>query len=190
MSNKILKVGFDLDGVILYNPVRVGRPLITGFKRIILRKPKTTFTIPHTPLQKTIWTWLHKTSFFVAPGFDDLKSLVKQGKIEAYLITARFDFLKPDLDRWLQKIEADKIFKAVYFNQENEQPHLYKRRIIKKLDLDYFIEDNWDIVKNLAVDETLKTKIYWIFNIFDRRIPYPYKYPVLQQAIKALKLHR
>lgn len=184
MKHTPVKIGFDLDGVILYNPVRIGRPLVTGFKRLILKKTKTNFTIPHTPLQKKVWTLLHKTSFIVAPGFTDLKQLVAEEKIEAYLITARFDFLKPDLDRWLQKINADQIFKAVYFNQKNEQPHLYKQKTIKKLNLDYFIEDNWDIVKNLAVDPTLKqTKIYWIYNLFDRRIPYPLKFPTLKQAL-------
>ncbi|OGV96812.1 hypothetical protein A2W24_03170 [Microgenomates group bacterium RBG_16_45_19] len=187
MTKAIPKVGFDLDGVILYNPARLARPLITGYKRLILNKPLTAFTIPHTPLQRFIWTLLHKSSFFIAPGFNELKTLVRQGRLEAYLVTARFDFLKSDLDRWLEKIEADKIFKAVYFNQKNEQPHLYKLKIIKQLQLDYFVEDNWDIVKNLAVAPHLNTKIFWIYNLFDRRLAYPYKYPTLRRALAALK---
>lgn len=184
---KPIKVGVDLDGVILYNPIRIGRPLVTGFKKYILQKKKTTFTIPQTPLQKFIWKLLHKTSFFVAPGFTDLQRMVKNNQIEAYLITARFDFLKPDLDQWLTKINANKIFKEIYYNQKNEQPHLYKLRIIKSLNLDYFIEDNWDIVKNLVVAKGLKTKIIWIYNLFDRRIPYPHKHPVLLKALKEIR---
>lgn len=189
MIHSPLKVGFDLDGVILYNPARLARPLITGFKKLIFKPQKTTFTIPHTPLQKSIWTLLHKSSFFVASGFEQVPQLVQTHQIEAYLVTARFDFLKPDLDRWLKKIDADHLFKTVYFNQKNEQPHLYKRRILRQLQLDYFIEDNWDIVKNLSVDPALQhTKIFWIYNLLDRRIPYPYKYPVLNSAIHALPL--
>lgn len=183
---KPLRVGFDLDGVLLYNPVRIGRPLVTGFKRLILKKPKTNFTIPHTHLQKAIWTLLHKTSFIVAPGFSELKHKVQSGEIEAYLITARFDFLKPDLDKWLTRIQADKYFKKVYYNQHNEQPHAFKLRVLNSLKLDYFIEDNWDIVNNLAVQPGLNTKIFWIYNLFDRRIPYPYKYPILKKALEAL----
>ena len=181
------RVGFDLDGVILYNPIRLGRPLVTGFKRFILKKPITHFTIPHTPTQKFIWSLLHKTSFFIAPGFNELRESVARGDFEAYLITARFDFLKPDLDRWLDRIDAPHLFKQVYYNQKNEQPHLYKQKIISSLNLDYYVEDNWDIVKNLAIKPGLTTKIFWIYNIFDRRIPYSLKAPTLKKAIELIK---
>ena len=189
-NRKPLKVGFDLDGVILYNPIRIFRPLVTGFKRLILHKSKTKFFIPQTPFQRQVFRLLHKTSFIVAPGLSDIRDLVKAGTIEAYLITGRFNFLKSDLDRWLKKIKADEYFTGIYHNAQNQQPHLFKEERLKTLGLDIFIEDNWDIVKHLATEKIhgrLPTDTYWIYNLFDRRINYPHKYPMLKQAVNSIK---
>jgi len=59
--------------------------------------------------------------------------------------------------------------------------------MINKLDLDIFVEDNWDIVKHLKMKNE-KLKIYWIYNIFDRSINYKYKFSSLKNVINYLKL--
>jgi hypothetical protein len=187
---KKLRVGFDLDGVILYNPIRFARPFITSFKRDLLKKKVTKFIIPHTPAQKFVWRMLHWTSMFVSPGYADVRRLVRDGKIEAHLVTGRFAFLKPDLDRWLKVMKAQDVFTSITYNEQNEQPHLYKERVLKKLDLDIFIEDNWDIVRHLAherIDGRIKTLPYWIYNIVDKRIPYEHKFPTLKHAVDAVE---
>jgi hypothetical protein len=145
-GNIPLKVGFDLDGVILYNPARVVRPIIHIYKKYILKKSSTKFRIPKSKWEKCILAFLHKSSIFIAPGFEDIRRLVKEGKIEAYLITARFSFLKPDFDKWLSKMKAQEIFKAIHLNEQDEQPHLYKAKLVDKYNLDVFVDDNWDIV--------------------------------------------
>lgn len=40
MAKKPLKVGFDLDGVILYNPVRVLRPFSAFTSKLLFHKKK------------------------------------------------------------------------------------------------------------------------------------------------------
>lgn len=198
MTKKILKVGLDLDGVILYNPARLARPLISLFKKLVLHKKKVSFYLPKTDIEKTFWRWFHKSSIFVAPGFDRIKEMAKKREIEAYIITARYDFLKDDFERWLDKIQAKKYFKGCYYNKKNEQPNLFKERLINKLDLDIYIEDNWDIVKYLnskiknpsyakeATEGKPKCKVFWIYNLFDRGINYPYKFPRLKKALTKL----
>lgn len=185
MKKQPLKVGFDLDGVILYNPVRIMRPFVAIIKNIFSKKKDLKFYYPKSKLEKLLWSLGHKSSIFVAPGLDEIKELVKEGKIAAYIITARYDFLKKDFQNWINKMDAQKYFKGIFHNANDEQPHLFKEKMVKKLDLDIFVEDNWDIVRHLS--ENTKKKIFWIYNIFDKKIIYKDKLPHLKKVIDEIK---
>lgn len=185
MDKKPLRVGLDLDGVILYNPARIVRPLIVGVKQLIFKKRKSRFYIPKSPLEKWIWFLFHKSSIFVAPGMKDFVKLADQKKIELYIITGRYSFLKKDLDAWIKKMKIEKSIKGYFYNKHDQQPHLFKEQMINKLNLDVFVEDNWDIVKHLT--KNTKTKIFWIYNIFDKNLHAPFKFATLKQAFEHLK---
>jgi hypothetical protein len=63
--------------------------------------------------------------------------------------------------------------------------------MIKKLNLDIFVEDNWDIAKYLKTQNSKlktekKTKIFWIYNLLDRNIKYWYKFSSLKEVIKKI----
>lgn len=182
MSKKPLRVGFDLDGVLLYNPARIVRPLIVFAKKFIVHQKKTKFFIPHTAFEQWIWKILHYSSLFIAPGLNEIKTLVDEGKIEAFIITGRYGFLKDDFEKWMNKVNKNAVFKKAYLNTRNEQPHVFKKRTIRSLNLDIFIEDNWDIVKQLNVG-IKKPKVLWIYNIFDRKLQYGLKFPTLKKAL-------
>lgn len=193
-KHKPLKVGFDFDGVLMYNPARNIRPIVSFFKRkkLLIRRKELDFFIPKTPLQKAFFWLLHQSSLFPAVNVIEIKELVDAGEIEAYIITGRYSFLRSDFERWLKKIGAKKIFKAYYSNDQDEQPHLFKARKIAELDLDIFIEDNWDIVNYLnrkfwVKSSEKKVQILWIYNLLDRKIPYSHRFPQLRQALKHLK---
>ncbi|MFZ1548911.1 MAG: hypothetical protein WAT72_00240 [Microgenomates group bacterium] len=192
MAKKPLKVGFDLDGVILYNPVRVLRPFSAFTSKLLFHKKKTSFYIPRSPIMKFAWYLLHKTSFVPARGLKELKKLVEDNKIEAHLITARYSSLTHDFEKWMKSIHADDIFASHRHNVNNEQPHEFKKNTIEKLGLDVFVEDNWDIVKELRpkVDRPQgdkSTKIFWITNFLDSNITHDYKFHNLRGAINRLK---
>lgn len=184
-----IRIGFDLDGVLLYNPARTARPLIAFVKKRLLRKKQTKFFYPHTKWQQALFRLFHLSSFMTAPGLDSIRDLVAQDKIEAYLITARFAYLKKDLDAWLRKVNGETIFKEVYYNKRNQQPHVYKAHMIEKLQLDVYMEDNWDIVEHISLHKHLNhCRVYWITNLIDRYfIHYPFTYLTLKQALQALK---
>ncbi len=182
--NRPLRVGFDLDGVLLYNPARIARFPIAIFKRLFLRKRRIKFYYPKRPWEKGLWRVFHWSSLFVAPGFDEIKRLVEKGKIEAYLVTARYSFLENDLKWWLKRMKIDHTFAGIHHNKKDEQPHLFKERMIKDLDLDVFVEDNFDIVKHLT--QKTKAKIFWIYNILDRMIEHPHKFPTLKKTIERI----
>lgn len=188
MKQKPLKVGFDMDGVLLYNPARIVRPLISLVKRKmnLIDRDELEFFVPKPGLQQTMWDFVHKSSCFIAPGFNEIMKLRDEGLIEPYLITARFAHLEKDFNRWMKKMNADTVFVEHIMNYQDEQPHLFKEKMIKKLKLDCFIEDNLDIVGHL--DKVCsETKIYWITNILDKGYEYPSKFLSLKSSIECLK---
>ena len=181
-----LRVGFDMDGVLLYNPARIIRPLISFIKRIFLHKKKLRFYYPKTRSEKVFWRLFHKSSIYNAPGLHEITKLVETGKIEAYLITARYNFLGSTVEEWVEKNKLKKTFKGVFYNSKNEQPHEFKESMIKKLNLDMYVEDNFDIVNYLS--KTTSAEIIWIYNIFDRKIIFPKKFPHLKDVVDFLTL--
>lgn len=183
MKKQPLRMGFDLDGVLLYNPARIMRPLVAFIKNILFHKEELTFYYPQSPFSQWMWKMFHKSSIFVAPGLNDIKKLVKEKKIKAYIVTARYKFLGPELMHWVKYRKLDTIFTGIFYNSKNEQPHLFKERMINRLDLDIFVEDNWDIVNYLSSNKKINCKVFWIYNIFDRGIIYVNKFPFLAKVM-------
>jgi len=194
MKHKTLKVGFDLDGVLLYNPARIVRPLISLMKKkkVILHREQLEFYVPEPGLGQFFWELLHKSSVWVAPGFEQIEKLKNQHVIEPYLITGRFGHLKDDYLKWKEKMGADQVFVKSFMNDCDEQPHLFKERLINELKLDVFIEDNWDIVRyldqrfNNPENNKSSTKIIWLTNIMDFRINYHSKANSLKKAMSLI----
>lgn len=183
MKQEPLKVGFDLDGVILYNPARVARPILAFLRNQILHKQKKEFYIPKSPFAQWFWHLLHKTSLVPSPAYASVKRLIKDKKIEAYLITGRYHSLESDFDMWLTTLDAKSYFKTCVYNKNNEQPHIFKKKMIEKFGIKIFIEDNWDIVRLLNENQKRPVTILWITNFLDQFIQYPYKYFSLKGAV-------
>ncbi len=181
---KKLRVGFDLDGVLLYNPARIARPLVTFIKQSLFHAKETKFFIPSTPLQNLIWRIFHYSSLFPNYGIKDIKKLVKKGKIEAYIISGRYAFLSRDFDVWVKRLGAEQFTVKAVLNEKNQQPFLFKQEAIRKLKLDVFVEDNWDVVKKL---QNNGVKVFWLYNILDRTIEYKYKFPTLKKAVRYIE---
>lgn len=185
---KILKVGFDLDGVILYNPIKLIRPiakLLKPVKTFIFKQKSEFFYYPKSKIEQFLFSLLHKTSFKPDLALKDIKKLVMAKKIKAYIITGRYSFLKKDYEIWLKKIKARTIFTKCYQNKSDLQPNEFKEIMIKKLNLDIYVEDNWDIIQKL--NHHTSAKIFWLTNILDQHIPYFYKFANLKSVLQYLK---
>ncbi|MBT4652637.1 MAG: hypothetical protein HN981_01275, partial [Candidatus Pacebacteria bacterium] len=105
---KPIRVGFDMDGVLLYNPARIVRPLVSILKKKkIIHRKELQFFVPETIWQKTFWKFFHKSSLFVSPGMKQIEQLVKDGKIEAYVVTGRFGHLEKDTNKWFKKFNKN-----------------------------------------------------------------------------------
>lgn len=177
-----IRVGLDFDGVVAYNPFRIIRAPVKWFKRTFFKQRGVKFLVPHTSFQRLMWTLMHETSIFPARGITLLKEMAKDDRFEFYLITARYSFLRDNLDHWLDRHKIRTLFKQIHSNMKDEQPHVYKLQKVEELKLDVFVEDNWDIVH--YVSERSKTRILWIYNIFDRNVVYNHKFPYLEKALE------
>jgi uncharacterized HAD superfamily protein len=186
MKGKIIRIGLDFDGVVAYNPFRIIRAPITYFKRRILGIRKLQFYIPKSAPERFVWTVVHESSMFPAFGCTKLKELSHRDDLEFHLITARFHFLQKSVDRWLSRYGLAEVFSGVHLNKYDKQPHEHKLEIIRTLKLDYYVEDNWDIISYLT--GKTETEIFWIYNITDRGYPYPKKFPYLKKALEAMFL--
>lgn len=179
---KVLRVGLDFDGVVAYNPIRIIRPMVAFVKRDLLGMKKLKFFYPKNAFERYLWTFVHESSVFPAKGSSLLRELVKNQEIEAHLITARYSFLDKNLYSWLDRHNLRSLFASITLNKHDNQPHLYKEGVIREKKLDFFIEDNLDIVKYLH--GRTKTKVFWIYNLLDKNYDHPYKYPYLEKALK------
>ena len=180
-----IRVGLDFDGVVAYNPFRVIRPVVAFVKTKLFGVRRLEFFYPRKRWQQILWIIAHESSIFPAYGIYLLRRMVKEETIEVHLITARFSFLDDHLNRWLVRNKLKHIFRSVNLNKQDAQPHIFKEKTVSRLKLDYFIEDNLDIVKYLS--QRSGTKIFWIYNLFDRYTSYKYKYPYLKKALQDIK---
>jgi hypothetical protein len=146
-----MKIGFDLDRVFINYP-----PFMPGFIIDYLYKnhgtKKLSYRIPSSPVEIFIrrashW-WIFRPP--IQQNIDYLHSLAKTGKHELYLISSRYGFLRPQTEFILNKYGLIKPFKQIYLNLKNEQAHEFKKRIIDKLGIDLFIDDDSDLINFLA----------------------------------------
>lgn len=185
MAQNKMRIGFDFDGVIMYNPARAIRRPLAFVKKLIIPHKKSEFFFPSKKISQLVNILFHKSSFKVATGYDTITQMVHADKIDPYIITARWSFLKKDFLRLIHSLNAQHIFQGYFLNEKNEQPHLFKERMIKELNLDVFIEDNLDIVDYLR--KNTKAEILWISNFFDRHEHRDGKFPSLKKAVEYIQ---
>jgi hypothetical protein len=184
MKKKII-VGLDFDGVVAYNPARLARFPISFIKHHVFGVKKVQFFVPKTAMQRALWALVHETSMFPSQGATLLRHLTQTGQIEAHLVTARFGYLEKGLMSFLRRWDLLDCFTSITLNTKEEQPHIFKARIIRSRKFSYYIEDNWDIVSYLSSDR-VKTEVHWIYNIIDRNKVYSHKYPYLQKSLERI----
>ncbi len=97
----------------------------------------------------------------IKKNLDSLEIISKKIPCELYLVSSRFSFLKKRTSQWVRNNNIEKYFKELYFNYENLQPHIFKDRIIKKLKLEEFIDDDLDLISYLA-QQNSNVKFYWM----------------------------
>jgi len=157
--SKRIRVAFDLDGVIIDKPPLIPKKLIEilfrGFEKDGLH-----YRFPKSKLEQKIRKISHFYLFRppIKKNIEFIGGLAKDGKYELYIVSSRYSFLKDETEKWLEKRKIDGIFQKVFINMSDEQPHLFKEKVLKKLKPDIFVDDDCELVNYLT--GRVETKIY------------------------------
>ncbi|MBM3208798.1 hypothetical protein FJZ40_00695 [Candidatus Shapirobacteria bacterium] len=160
-KGKPIRIGLDLDGV-------VARHALGGFW-VVLRKAKEkvlkqmhtpSYYYPNTPLERFVWRMINHLRIPFKDKEGLFPSLIKEKRGEFFLITGRFKFLEEQTLAWLKKYGLDGYFARVLVNTENEDPIFFKAKAINQLNLDFFVDDDLEVVNELR--RLTKTKLCWI----------------------------
>ena len=168
---KVIRIGFDLDGVIVDKPPLIPKKLLEWLVRLHQNK-KLAYRFPKSKLEQKIRILSHH--LFLRPpikkNLEFIKKIAKNKKCQLYLISGRYAFLKKRTDQWLKHYQINNLFKKTLINLKNEQPHLFKKKQIKDLKIDIFIDDDLPLASYLS--KTLpKTKIFCFDHKKDKQLP-------------------
>lgn len=156
-----MNIGFDLDGIFVNLPPILPAWVIERLYRE-RNQTKLTYRIPGR-FEKRIRILSH-ASLLRPPIKKNIlfaKNLSKDNKYTFYLVSSRFGFLKKQTEKIIKKYGIDTIFHKIYFNYDNEQPHVFKDRIIKKNKISLFVDDDIYLLKFLA-KENPSTQFFWL----------------------------
>ncbi|HVF69392.1 MAG TPA: hypothetical protein VNA13_02375 [Xanthomonadales bacterium] len=155
-----MNIGFDLDKVLIDYPPLVSPKLIDKLYKkrdngVLLYRipayPEQVFRrISHTPFLRPA----------IKENLEFLKSIPKKSN-KLYLISSRFKFLEKRTLKLVKRFDLDKVFDEMYFNFDNLQPHEFKNEVIKRLNLDIYVDDDLSLIKHVAKNNA-KTKFFWL----------------------------
>lgn len=163
-----MNIGFDLDKVFIDTPPFIPDGIIER-----LYKKKSNGTLVYRTPSKTeqLIRIISHLPIFRPPLKNNLTFLnsIPKDRHTLYLVSSRFSFLKQPTRTIVRTHKLDKIFQELYFNFNNEQPHIFKSRIINKLKLDKFVDDDLHLLKYVA-SKNNKIKLYWLNKKLNKKI--------------------
>lgn len=164
-----MNIGFDLDKIFINFPPFVPTKIIDWLYK---GKPNGSlnYRIPGKA-EQLVRLLMHYPLFRqpIKENIEFMKKLAAENNHTYYLISSRFGFLKKPTEKLVNKYGINKIFKSLHFNFSNKQPHIFKNEIIKKLNVDLYVDDDLQLLEYL-VDKNPKTKFFWLNNKNSKRL--------------------
>ena len=146
-----MNVGFDLDRVFVNYPPFVPPQLIDWlYKRH--NKKTLSYSIPRSLHSKLIRRLSHVSPFRppIKQNIHFLKNFPNNPhQHKLYLISSRYKFLEELTHKLLDRWGLSEHFCSINLNTKNEQPHLFKEKIIKDHKIDLYIDDDLALLKHL-----------------------------------------
>lgn len=143
IKEKKYRIGIDLDGVIVGKPFFMPKSVLEWLYRAHngnCKKYRMPTFLPEIYLRKASHHWLMRPP--MRKNLNKIKEIINKPKINTYFISGRFSFLNHRTQVWLKKHLPDFDLNRVFINTQNEQPHLFKEKKIKQLDLKEFFDDD------------------------------------------------
>lgn len=155
-----MNIGFDFDKIFIDYPPFIPSGIID---RLYRQKSNGVlfYRIP-SKLEKFLRLLTHFSAFRppIIINIKFIKKLAKKNTSRHYLISSRFSFLKNKTKSVIKKYSLDKYFDEMYFNFDNDQPHFFKNKVIKKLKIDLYVDDDLPLLIFLA-KRNPKTLFFW-----------------------------
>ena len=105
MSNKKIKIGVDLDGVIIGKPPLVPKKFLEYLFKGKRKNSRLHYRFPKSKLEQKIRILSHY--WFLRPplkkNLDQIKKLLKNKKYEVFFVSSRYSFLKNKTKQWFAK---------------------------------------------------------------------------------------
>ncbi len=156
-----MKIGFDLDGIFVDKPPVVPRSFLDWLYRGTQHNGPT-YRFPKTRLERAVRHWSHIYYFrpAIKKNIDFVHHFSLHPHHQFYLVTSRYDFLEKATYKLLNRYQLITPFQSININKENDQPHLYKEKMIKKLKLDLLVDDDLKLLKYLS-EKYPKVTLLW-----------------------------
>lgn len=155
-----MNIGFDLDKIFIDYPPFVPAALIDRlYKQRV--NGALYYRIPSQPEQ-----WFRVLTHHpilrppISKNIEFVRKKASKNSDSYYLISSRFGFLRKRTNEIVKKYNFNKIFDGMFFNFANEQPHIFKKKSVEKLKLDYYVDDDLPLLCFLAKDIP-KTMFFW-----------------------------
>lgn len=161
-----MKIGFDLDRVFINYPPFVPYFLIDWLYKN-QNSQELAYRFPKSPFEQLIRQLSHLAVFRpqIKNNVQFINNFPNPSENQLYLISSRYKFLKSLTYRLLKKYNLLKPFFSINLNDHDEQPHLFKERLIKAKKIDLYVDDDLDLLKYLS-KHCAKTKFVW-YNLTD-----------------------
>lgn len=144
-----MRIGFDLDQVFVDKP-----PVIPYAVLERLYKKKNTSLAYRIPglFEQRIRILSHHWIFRppIKENIDALSEISMDKALELYMITGRFGFLRNRTSAILKRYRIEGYFKGIYLDVQNEQPHVFKNRMLQKFHIEKYVDDDVDLLLYLS----------------------------------------
>ena len=156
-----MNIGFDLDKIFINYPPFVPAKLID---RLYKKKSNGVlmYRLPSKPEQLiraiTHYSLLRPP---IVNNIQFIETIAKIQKHKYYLISSRFSFLKERTEAIIKKYKFDKVFDEMFFNFRDQQPHIFKDEVIKKMKVDRYVDDDLPLLEFTAKNNH-NTKFFWL----------------------------
>lgn len=160
-NKKPIRIGLDLDGVLAQHALGGLWIWLRKFKEKILKSARfSSYYYPTNFLEKRAWIIIDDAKRPFKDKNDFFASLAKKRGIQLYLVTGRFKFLEKLTENWLAKYRLITYFHQVLINTNDIDPDVFKAEIINDLDLDFFVDDDLELINFLK--KRTRARFYWI----------------------------
>jgi len=156
------KIAFDFDKVFVDYPPFISSSIIDFFYKKNNRK--LSYRLPGN-FEQRVRILSHYYLFRppIKKNIEALAKIASNKDIETYIISSRFSFLKKKTNDWNRRNNISKYFSKMFFNYKDEQPHVFKEKILLSEKIDKFIDDDYELVLYLS-KRNPNISFFWITN--------------------------